>query len=240
LTIAYDGNSYSGWQSQADGNAIQDHIERALAKIAGKKIRLHGAGRTDAGVHALGQSAHADITTRLQPDTLRSALNASLPPSIRIRHCRFVPQSFHARFSATSKVYRYRIVTGPVLSPFEVGRAWHLNILLEQALLREGAALFPGTHDFASFAANRGRPVASTIRTLRRVQVTGKDHLTTVELEGDGFLYKMVRLFVGALVQCASKKISPDEIRERLQGKVTSSQRLVAPAAGLFLVRVGY
>jgi tRNA pseudouridine38-40 synthase len=238
--IAYDGGGFSGWQSQADGNGIQDHIETALAKIVGKKIRIHGAGRTDAGVHALGQCAHADLVTQLAPGTLRAALNASLPPTIRIMRCRFVAPSFHARFSACGKVYRYRIATGPVLSPFEIGRAWHLSAPLDQARLRECAETFAGEHDFAGFAANRGKPLESSIRTIRMVRVRRKSQITTIEFSGDGFLYKMVRLMVGATVQCALGRISVAEIRERLAEGKSPSQRLVAPAAGLTLRRVQY
>ena len=238
--IAYDGGGFSGWQSQPGGNGIQDHIETALVKIVRKKIRIHGAGRTDAGVHALGQCAHADLVTQLAPGTLRAALNASLPPTIRIMRCRFVPQSFHARFSACGKVYRYRIATGPVLPPFEIGRAWHVSAPLDQAQLRECAETVAGEHDFAGFAANRGKPVESSIRTIRMVRVRTTSQITTVEFSGDGFLYKMVRLMVGAIVQCASGKISGKEIRERLAEGQAPSKRLVAPAAGLTLLRVQY
>jgi tRNA pseudouridine38-40 synthase len=240
FTIAYDGSSYSGWQSQPGGNAIQDHVERALGMVMGEKGRLHGAGRTDAGVHALGQCAHADLMTRLQPEALRPALNASLPASIRIMRCRFVPETFHARFSARGKVYRYRIATGPVLSPFEAGRAWHVIAPLNELTLRRAARLFVGTHDFASFAANRGKPVATTVRSLHKVDVRIQGRIITITVEGDGFLYKMVRFIVGALVQCATGKIKLDDLRERLDGKAAHAHRLLAPPDGLTLVRVRY
>ncbi len=238
--IAYDGGAFSGWQSQIDGNAIQDHIERALAKIAGTTIRLHGAGRTDAGVHALGQCAHADLKTRLAPMALRAALNASLPPTIRILRCSFVPASFHARFSALGKVYRYRIANGSILSPFEIGRAWHVPVLLDREQLRACAAIFAGRHDFAGFAANRGKPVDSTVRTIRVVHVRAASGIVTLDFDGEGFLYKMVRMAVGAIVQCARGKISIAEIREHLWAGTRPSTRIVAPAAGLTLVRVRY
>src|SRR5947207_1461741 len=125
LIVAYDGSSYSGWQSQARGDTIQDRIETALANVLGQKLRVHGAVRTDAGVHALGQCAHVDLPpTRLEPAVLAAAINASLPPQIRIVRCRFVSRSFHARFSCRGKTYRYRLATTPVLSPFDFGRAW--------------------------------------------------------------------------------------------------------------------
>src|SRR5436190_1773432 len=124
LIIAYDGTPFDGWQSQRNRNTIQDYLEAAFMKITGEKIRVHGPGRTDAGVHALGQCAHVDHPpTNLQPDQWRAALNASLPPQIRVMNCRFVAQTFHARFSAHGKIYRYRILTAPVFSPLEIGRA---------------------------------------------------------------------------------------------------------------------
>jgi tRNA pseudouridine38-40 synthase len=241
LIIAYDGAGFAGWQSQARGDAIQDRIEAAFAQVLGVKLRVHGAGRTDAGVHALGQRAHIDLPpTRLTPTVLASAVNASLPPQIRILRCRFVTAAFHARFSSRGKVYRYRLATTPVLSPFELGRAWHVSGAIDDAALRACAKLFVGRHDFSGFAANRGHPVTSTIRTINRVRLHRTAAITVIEIEGDGFLYKMVRLMVGAMMQCALGKRTIDEVRERLHGTATERSRLVAPAEGLTLVRVRY
>ncbi|MEO6970166.1 MAG: tRNA pseudouridine(38-40) synthase TruA [Chthoniobacterales bacterium] len=241
LIIAYDGAGFSGWQSQARGDTIQDRIEAAFAQVLGQDMRVHGAGRTDAGVHALGQCAHVDLPpTRLTPTVLASAVNASLPPQIRILRCRFVAKTFHARFSSRGKVYRYRLATTPVLSPFERGRAWHVTGKIDDPSLRACARLFVGTHDFAGFAANRGHPVTSTTRTIRKVRVHRTKARTVIEVEGDGFLYKMVRLMVGAMVQCALGKRSLGEVRDRLQGLATDRARFVAPADGLTLVRVMY
>src|SRR6476646_884246 len=128
LIVAYDGAPFSGWQSQADRNGVQDHLERAFAQICSAPVRVHGAGRTDAGVHALAQCAHADLPERrYNADRWRSALNGVLPTSIRIMRCRFVSESFHARFSAKGKIYRYRIWNDEVLPPLESGRAWHVR-----------------------------------------------------------------------------------------------------------------
>lgn len=243
LVIAYDGSVFRGWQSQAGGETIQDRLEAAFATVTGKEVRVHGAGRTDAGVHALAQSAHVDVAAappRLNVETWRNALNASLPPQIRIVACRFRSQTFHARFSAKGKVYRYRIVTTPILSPFEIGRAWHLRAALEDKLLRECAAMFAGRHDYAGFAANRGTPPETTVRTIRVVRVRRTSALTVLEFDGDGFLYKMVRLMVGAIVRAATGREPLHEIRRRLRKAETTGARLVAPAAGLTLVRVRY
>ena len=241
LIVAYDGTSFCGWQSQARGNAIQDHLEAAFSQVTGQQIRVHGAGRTDAGVHALGQCAHVDLPpTRLEPAVLASALNASLPQQIRILRCEFVSHTFHARFSARGKVYRYRIATTAVLSPFELGRAWHVTRVLNDKQFRACAREFVGEHNFAGFAANRGHPVESTIRTIHRVGVRRTSSSTMIEFDGDGFLYKMVRLMVGAIVRCAVGKTSLEEVRASLLNGAPAEPRLVAPADGLTLVRVRY
>jgi tRNA pseudouridine38-40 synthase len=241
LIVAYDGAGFSGWQSQARGNTIQDRLEAAFLQVTGQQIRVHGAGRTDAGVHALGQCAHVDLPpTRLAPVVLASALNASLPRQIRILRCGFVSHAFHARFSACGKVYRYRIATTAVLSPFELGRAWHVSGALDDQRLRACARQFVGKHNFAGFAANRGHPVDSTIRTIRRVRLLRTSSITTIEFDGEGFLYKMVRLMVGTIVRCGLGKTSLAEIRARLLAGVPTESRLVAPADGLTLVQVRY
>ena len=241
LIVAYDGSSFCGWQSQARGSAIQDRLEAAFLQVTGEQLRVHGAGRTDAGVHALGQCAHLDLPpTRLESGVLVSALNASLPPQIRVLCGEFVPQTFHARFSARGKIYRYRIATTAVLSPFELGRAWHVSGALNDKSLRACAREFVGEHDFAGFAANRGHPVESTVRTIRRVRVERTASNTTIEFDGDGFLYKMVRLMVGTIVRCGLGKTSLSEVRASLLDGIPAEPRLVAPADGLTLIRVRY
>lgn len=241
LTIAYDGAPFRGWQSQANADTIQDRIERAFAKVTGTKIRVHGAGRTDTGVHALGQCAHADVPpTTLAPAIWQNALNASLPPEIRIVRCGFVSPNFHARFSARGKVYRYRITTLPVPSPFKVHRAWNISAPLNDKDLRACAAGFVGTHDFAGFAVNRRKPSASTTRTIRAIAVRRRASSTVIEVDGDGFLYKMVRLMVGAIIRCAMNKESLATIQRRLSEPGSEGPRFVAPAGGLTLVRVRY
>ncbi|MEY2497610.1 MAG: tRNA pseudouridine38-40 synthase [Verrucomicrobiota bacterium] len=241
--VAYDGTTFSGWQSQAGGNAIQDHLERAFEQICSAKVRVHGAGRTDAGVHALAQCAHVDLPARrYSPARWVSALNGVLPPAIRIMRCRFVAEKFHARFSAKGKTYRYRIWNAEVLSPFESTRAWHVITPLDLELLVSSARQFRGKHDFASFAANRGTPETSTVRVIRAMRVRRAGACVTIEVDGDGFLYKMVRMMVGALVQIAAGKSSPDEIKARLKSprRMISRARVAAPAHGLFLVRARY
>lgn len=240
LMITYDGAPFAGWQSQSHRNTVQDHLERAFERVAGEAVRVHGAGRTDAGVHALAQCAHADVLKSLPPDRWNKALNALLPPAIRVLRCRHVSQEFHARLSAKGKIYRYRIWTAPILPPFEYRRAWHIAQPIDLKILKSAAKHFVGTHDFAAFAANRGKPEPSTIRTINSVHVHQKGPCITIECEGDGFLYKMVRLMVGALVKCALGKMRIEEIASRLHSGKVSSVRFVAPAEGLYLVRVRY
>ena len=243
LTIAYDGAPFAGWQSQANGNGVQDHLEAAFAKLCGggERIVVHGSGRTDAGVHAQAQVAHADVP---EPgcrtlDQWRGALNAHLPAQIRVAVVRWARPGFHARFDATGKIYRYRLWNSPVLDPFERGRAWHLHHARDVSALSAAAQLFVGEHDFAAFSANRGKPVESTVRTIRRVSVHRQGELLTLVYQGNGFLYKMVRLLTGAAVRRAQGRASEDWIKRLLEGKAGKNS-FAAPAEGLYLQRVLY
>ena len=240
LTVAYDGASFAGWQSQSHRDTVQDHLERAFERVTWEVVRVHGAGRTDAGVHALGQCAHVDVKKNLPGRRWIQALNALLPPSIRVLRCRYVSKVFHARLSAKAKIYRYRIWTAPILPPFEYRRAWHIAQSLDTKILQSAANHLVGTHDFAGFAANRGTRQRSTIRTIKSVGVGQKGACVTIDFEGKGFLYKMVRLMVGALVKCGLGKMPVEEVVARLTSRQLSSSRIAAPAEGLFLVRVRY
>jgi tRNA pseudouridine38-40 synthase len=252
LIVSYDGARFGGWQSQAHRNTIQDHIERAFQRVSGERVRVHGAGRTDAGVHALAQCAHVDAPAKnLSAERWMRALNALLPPTIRVLRCRYVPKHFHARQCAKAKLYRYRIWSAPVLPPLEYGRAWHITAPLDFELLRFASKHFAGTYNFAGFAANRGgssnqadsprgRMTNGTVRTIYDVRVRRHGPCLTIEFDGNGFLYKMVRLMVGAVVQCALGKESVEEIRRCLASGRIGRAHFAAPAAGLFLVRVRY
>jgi tRNA pseudouridine38-40 synthase len=252
MIISYDGAPFAGWQSQSHRNTIQDHLERAFERVAGRLVRVHGAGRTDAGVHALAQCAHVDLASKiLPPARWTEALNALLPPAIRVMRCQYVSNNFHARLWAKRKIYRYRIWSARVLPPFEYGRAWHITRQVDLKVLTKAAKHFVGTHDFAGFAANRGKsasrtdssrrePEKSTLRTIYSVRVLQKGPCVTIEFNGDGFLYKMVRLMVGSLVKCALGKMRIEDITARLYSGKLGSVRFAAPAEGLFLVRVRY
>jgi tRNA pseudouridine38-40 synthase len=251
LIVAYDGARFAGWQSQSHRNTIQDHLERALERVSGGAVRVHGAGRTDAGVHALAQCAHVDVLKFLPAESWIKALNALLPSAIRVLRCRYVSKNFHARLSAKRKIYRYRIWTASILPPLEYRRAWHIAQPIDLKILKSAAKHFVGTHNFAGFAANRGKstrrratsrgePEPSTIRTINSVRVRQRGPCLAIEFDGNGFLYKMVRLTVGALVKCALSKTRIEEITSRLHSGKVGSARFAAPAAGLYLVRVRY
>ena len=241
LIIAYDGTPFAGWQSQSHRNTVQDHIERVFERVLGKPVRVHGAGRTDAGVHALAQCAHADLPNdRLSAARWTKALNALLPPTIRVLRCQYTSNDFHARLSAKGKIYRYRICLAPVLPPFEYHRAWHTARAIDFKILKRAAKHFVGTHDFAGFAANRGKEEKCTIRTIYSVRVRTEGRCVAIEFDGDGFLYKMIRLIVGSLVKCALDKMRIEDITTRLDSSQVRSPRFAAPAEGLFLVRVRY
>ena len=241
LTVAYDGAAFAGWQSQAHRNTVQDELERALHKISGHRIRVHGAGRTDAGVHALAQCAHVDLPDkRMSIERSRNALNAVLPAAVRILRCQHVSQKFHARFSATGKLYRYRIWAAPILPPLELGRAWHIFSPLNVDLLKAAGQKFIGRHDFAAFAANLGRKEKDTTRTVSSVCIRRSGPRITIDVAGDGFLYKMVRLMVGEMTRVALGKIDMSEIASRLKSGRADGSRFVAPAEGLYLMKIWY
>ena len=239
LIIAYDGRSFLGWQSQAGGQTVQDHLETAFARLCGHRIVVHGSGRTDAGVHALAQCAHVDAGhARFKPADWIPALNAHLPREIRVLKCSQAKPDFHARFDARGKIYTYRIWNHPVHSPFERGRSWHLPGPLDVSYLKATAEQLTGTHDFAAFAANRGKPDENTVRTVRRIALSKRGPLITLTFEGTGFLYKMVRLMTGTLVRCSQHRDDPGWIPDLLNGKKKTS--FAAPAEGLCLTRVLY
>ena len=240
LETAYHGADFNGWQSQAGGNTVQDHLEKAFAALGAPGTRLHGAGRTDAGVHANAQCAHADVIDgRFTPGGWREALNAHLPRTIRVMEVREVPAGFHARFSATGKIYIYTLWNAPAAHPLWEDRVWHVPWRLDLERLREACGLFAGTHDFAAFSARRGKEPGSTRRTIHRIDafVAGAD--IALRFEGAGFLYKMVRTLAAAIVRHASGRCGLDELEERLRNGSPAFNH-TAPAAGLRLEKVLY
>lgn len=240
LEIAYHGADHSGWQSQSGGLSVQDAIEHAFQSLIPEGTKVHGSGRTDAGVHALAQTAHADVPDgRLSPGEWLRALNAHLPHSIRIMGTTEASPDFHSRFSAVSKVYSYRIWNAPALHPMEYDRAWHIPTRLNMESLREAASLFCGTHDFAAFSAKRDPAPHSTRRTIHSIDVETIGSATVLTFTGEGFLYKMVRILTAAIARHAQGKVSIDSLSNLME---LGSPRFThtAPAQGLCLVRVNY
>ncbi|MEM4409244.1 MAG: tRNA pseudouridine(38-40) synthase TruA [Candidatus Caldarchaeum sp.] len=240
LTIEYDGTNYLGWQRQPRGRSIQQAIEEALAKIIGESPSLIGSGRTDAGVHALGQVANFFTSSLLSPSRLQMALNSLLPEDIVIVHAEEVAVDFHAQFCAVSKTYIYRIPNRPYPPALDRLRVWHVVPPLDVGTMGRCAELFLGTHDFKAFALS-GRTPKTTVREVKRIEVEKQEGGSiVVEVEADGFLRGMVRLMVGALVG-AGRGIISDEDIERLL-KTGSRTHLVrkAPSHGLYLKEVNY
>ncbi|MDR1788805.1 MAG: tRNA pseudouridine(38-40) synthase TruA, partial [Opitutaceae bacterium] len=238
--VAYDGGLFSGWQSQPDGNAVQDVIERRLAGIFSRPVRIHGSGRTDAGVHARGQVFHFDGEWGHGAERLLAALRAGLPPTIQVRSARRVAGDFHARFSARGKVYHYGIFNGGFAGPFEQAFCWSVPRRLDVAAMREAAACLEGRHDFRGFSARGKHEPASTVRELRRLEVTERGRRLRIVAEADGFLYKMVRSLAGALAAVGSGALTAGRLRELLESGERDRLVETAPARGLCLWRVIY
>ncbi len=244
LTIAYDGTRFGGWQIQPNADTIQERIEQAMSEVAKAPIRIHGSGRTDAGVHALGQVAHFDAPDHLtmNPFNWVPALNTKLPSSIRILSCEEVAPDFHARFSAKEKTYTYKLCTLPILPPFEANRAWHLPRLLNPEDLTEALTLYHGTHDFRAFAANRGNESEETNyeRLISRADFIHTEDGVLLTYTGNGFLYKMVRLLTGAAIHVAQGYLRLDDLSDLIHKPGHQKSPLSAPPDGLTLLEVRY
>jgi len=243
LTIAYDGTQYQGWQVQKIGTGVQEKVEAALAKLFPSHPRIHSSSRTDTGVHALGIVAHFEIPrteSRMTARKLALALNAWLPEDIRILSAAPAPQGFHARFNATGKQYRYFVWNHAAMNPLIRHTAWHVPRPLDLRAMRAAVPFFVGKHDFQSLAANPGYARESTVRTLKRCDLTRRGPLLTFVIEGDGFLYKMCRGIVGTLVQVGLGKYPADEVRRMLVRRDRRAAGMTAPARGLVLWKVFY
>lgn len=242
ITLAYEGTDFVGWQRQATGASIQGLLEDALGELDGRGVRVTGAGRTDAGVHALGQVAGFPLERSIAPDALARALNARLPHAVRVMSAEEAPAEFNARFDVRTKTYRYRIWNGEAISPFERRYAWHLAGELDVDRMAAAARLVEGKHDFAAFQAS-----GSSTKTTERVVISS--HLErrrsdapriVYEISGEGFLRHMVRNIVGTLVEIGRRRRNVEWMADVLASRDRSKAGPTAPPEGLFLVRVVY
>ena len=266
ITVAYDGTGYVGWQRQASGVSIQGLLEDALRELDGRDVPVAGAGRTDAGVHAFGQVASFNLEREMAPPVLLRAVNARLPPTVRVIAAQHAPADFHARFGARSKTYRYRLWKGDTGNPFERQYAWHVAGQLDVDRMAQAARLVEGRHDFAAFQTAGSEPqttdrevlssrIISKLGTtedtdaqtdtqtgfsLRVLRFLGGGDLIQYEITGDGFLRHMVRAIVGTLVEIGRGSRPTTFMQEVIQSRNRALAGPTAPPEGLFLVSVAY
>ena len=239
---AYDGTDFCGWQSQPNNLAIQDFIETRLSAIFKEKIRIHGSGRTDAGVHADAQVFHFDAIWKHSPTALLSALRVGMPEALQIVSLKKVSNNFHARYSVVGKRYIYKICEGQA-SPKIARYHWSIgNRKLDIDAINESAKILLGTHDFTSFSASRGTDTKDNpIKTLFQLEAKRNKNIVTISTRGTGYMYKMVRMLVGALVDVGLGKFTQDDIQQILDAKKRGSYKFAtAPAKGLSLNKVFY
>lgn len=256
LTVAYDGRNYAGWQVQPDQPSVQGTLREAFFRLTSEQVTINGAGRTDAGVHALGQVANLHTASKLPIERLTLGLQHYLPDDVAIRHIVEVPFDFHATLSARQKTYRYVVFPSRLRDPFARGLAWRISHPLDLAAMQLAARQIIGTHDFKCFET-QGSPRADTVRTLFDVEIfrasmwpilsadakpqhSGDGPLVVIEVTGDGFLYNMVRSISGTLVEVGLRKRRPDSLAALLTQGQRAAAGQTAPAHGLFLVRVNY
>ncbi len=243
LTVAYDGTHYKGWQVQKNGVTVQQRIEEALQRLFPSIKRIHSSSRTDTGVHARGMVAHVEVPKaeyRIEDRKLRLALNSFLPNDVRVMEAKRVSMTFHARFDASGKQYRYSVWNHPVMDPLQNNTAWHVPRELDFERMQRGAKHFVGKRDFRAFAVKREYEMRSTVRTVTACKIYKKDSMLIWVIEGDGFLYKMCRGIVGTLVEVGTGKLKPGDVRDILKSCDRSRAGVTAPPHGLVLWKVFY
>ena len=239
LTLEYDGENYHGWQRQPQVPTIQGTIEASLAEIVREKVNLIGSGRTDAGVHARGQVANFKTKSRIPLRNLKAALNGLLPKDIVIKHAVQVPDDFHARYGAKSKLYRYTILNASISSPFSRKYAYFFPCHLDVAAMKRAAKFLVGRHDFSSFRGT-GTARENYLRRVTRLRISVEKEFIYLDMEADGFLYNMVRIIAGTLVEVGRGKMVAGEVKEILRAQDRRRSGPTLPARGLCLVRVKY
>jgi len=240
LTLEYDGAPFVGWQQQHNGPSVQDALEDAIFKLSSERVSVTGAGRTDAGVHALGQVAHFDLVRPFESGEVRAALNHHLRPApIAVLECNVVPENFHARFSAIRRHYLYRIVCRRAPLALERGRAWHVVHALDERAMHDAAQVLVGEHDFTTFRAAECQ-ARSPVKTLEHLFVSRAGDEIRIEAAARSFLHHQVRSMVGSLKLVGEGKWTAGRIADALEARDRSRCGPVAPPGGLYLVRVDY
>ena len=237
--VEYDGTDYCGWQRQKNAVTVQEKIEDALKKLGKGDICVFGAGRTDSGVHARGQCGHFDMETNIPAEKFAFILNSYLPKDIRIKRSWQADENFHCRFSAKGKRYIYRIVNAPHASALMGRFTLHVPEKLDIPLMQKAAEYIKGTHDFASFCA-AGGSAKTTVRTVTRLDVAKTGEIIEITVEGTGFLYNMVRIIAGTLIDVGEYKKTPEQVRDIIEGKVRKFAGATADAKGLTMDEVFY
>ena len=239
LTIEYDGSGYVGWQWQENGISVQQRLEEALEKACGETIRVTGASRTDAGVHARGQQAHFDTDSRIPPEKYPFVLNTLLPPDIRVQAAREVSPDFHARFLSAGKTYTYRIINSRHGSALLRKTHWHVPVPLDFARMRSAADSLPGVHDFAAFQA-AGGTAKTTVRRIDEAVLTAQGEEIIFQIAGNAFLYNMVRIIAGTLAEIGLGRLPPDAFVRAFASGSRLDLGMTAPPQGLTLAEVRY
>lgn len=239
LVISYNGTAYCGWQNQKNGIAVQQKIEEALFKLTGEKISITGAGRTDAGVHAIGQIAHFDTRSNIPPEKFSYALNTHLPYDIRIKDSFLARDDFHARYDAVLKHYKYVVCNDKHASAVLCDKSLHEPRELDIAAMRKAASLMTGTHDYSAFCA-AGAQTKTFTRTVYKVDISQKDNFIEFDFTGNGFLYNMVRIMVGTLLYVGMGKLSAEDIPDIIESKDRTRAGITVEPQGLYLYKVEY
>lgn len=239
LIVEYDGTDYAGWQRQSNAMTVQQRLEEAVGKLTGEIVCVHGASRTDAGVHALGQSAHFETNSRIPADKFSYALNTILPPDIRVSRSEQVPESFHSRFSGRGKRYRYLFYASPHAGALNRRTHAHVIYPLDVEKMQHEANDLVGTHDFGAFAAS-GSVVKDTVRTIYRAELKQRGSEIELIVEGNGFLYNMVRIIAGTLIGVGSGRLETGAFARAIESGNRLDLGITAPAHGLTLMEVFY
>lgn len=240
MAVEYDGTAYHGWQRQNGQRSVQQLLEDIIGRITQERVTVIGSGRTDAGVHALNQSAHFKTESRIDARSLLLGINSLLPQDIAVKELKDTDELFHARYDVKSKIYMYQIYNAPVRSALYRNYAWHVRSPLEVSKMAAGLSLLKGLHDFSSFCGKKEIDI-NCVRTIKEASIEIKNpDLLRIRLEADGFLRYMVRNIVGTLVEVGRGKRSPGELLDILHCKERNSAGITAPPQGLFLVEVFY